>query len=201
MKKHLFIIISLFVFAVNVNAVSKIASATGYSISNVQNNRWGYLTPTRFTRGELSRIGGAIVHKGHKDFFASPVTQRAITYLSLITPIGEGVSLIGGLIRTGAKFLAKQMVKEGIKDGSKLAVQFGKTKNQIYHAFRHTDALGLDRSLVQSTIQDHFKTISSQVISGKPFNQIIEIGGKRIQYTVYKLPNGVFNIGRIHGIK
>jgi|GEM_PF-3399328 len=41
---------------------------------------------------------------------------------------------------------------------SKIAVQFGKTENQIYHAFRHTDALGLDRSLVQSTIQNHFKT-------------------------------------------
>jgi hypothetical protein len=84
---------------------------------------------------------------------------------------------------------------------SKIAVQFGKTENQIYHAFRHTDALGLDRSLVQSTIQNHFKTVSSQVVAGKPFNQIIEIGGQRIQYSAFKLSDGTFNIGRIHGVK
>lgn len=88
-----------------------------------------------------------------------------------------------------------------VRSSSKIAVQFGKTENQIYHAFRHTDALGLDRSLVQSTIQNHFKTISSQVIAGEPFNQIVEIGGHRIQYTVFKLSDGTFNIGRIHGIK
>lgn len=84
---------------------------------------------------------------------------------------------------------------------SKLAVQFGKTENQIYHAFLHTDALGLDKSLVQSTIQNHFKTVSSQVVVGKPFNQIIDIGGQRIQYTALKLSDGTFNIGRMHGIK
>jgi RHS repeat-associated protein len=82
-----------------------------------------------------------------------------------------------------------------------IAIQFGKGPNQVYHAFRHTDALGLDRSLVQSTIQTHFKGLSSQVVAGKPFNQIIEIGGQRIQYTAFKLSNGIFNIGRIHGVK
>ncbi len=82
-----------------------------------------------------------------------------------------------------------------------VTVQFGKTSNQISHAFRHTDALGLDRALVQSSIQTHFKTASSQIVAGKPFNQIIEIGGQKLQYTAFKLSDGTFNIGRIHGIK
>jgi hypothetical protein len=87
------------------------------------------------------------------------------------------------------------------KTGNNIAVLFGKIQNQIFHTFRHTDALGLDRTLVQSSIQTHFKTVSSQVVAGKPFNQIIEIGGQRIQYTAFKLSDGTFNIGRIHGIK
>lgn len=87
------------------------------------------------------------------------------------------------------------------KTSSKLTVQFGKGANQVRHAFRHTDALGLNKSLVQSSVQTHFNTVSSQVVAGKPFNQIINIGGQRIQYTVFKLPNGTFNIGRIHGVK
>ena len=86
------------------------------------------------------------------------------------------------------------------RGGSNVAIQFGKTEAQIYHTFRHTDKLGLNRSLVQSSIQNHFKTVSSQVELGKPFNQIIEIAGQRIQYTAYKLSNDTFNIGRIHGI-
>ena len=80
-------------------------------------------------------------------------------------------------------------------------LQFGNGQNQEYHAFRHTDALGLERSIVQSTIRTHFKTVSSQVVAGKPFIQVVEIGGQRIQYTAYKLSEVKFNIGRIHGVK
>ena len=35
---------------------------------------------------------------------------------------------------------------------------------------------------------------------GRPFNQIIRIGGRNIQYTAFKLSDGTFNIGRIHEI-
>lgn len=80
-------------------------------------------------------------------------------------------------------------------------VQFGKTKNQEYHTFRHTNDLGLNRELVQTSVEIHLKTVSSQITTGKPFNQIIEIGGQKIQYTAFKFPDGTINIGRIHGIK
>jgi len=97
--------------------------------------------------------------------------------------------------------LKEAVVKaEGSVGGGNI-VQFGKTENQIYHVFRHTDELGSDRSLVESAVRNHFETVSSQVIVGKPFNQIIEIGGQKIQYTAFKLSDGTFNIGRIHGVK
>ena len=79
-------------------------------------------------------------------------------------------------------------------------IRFGGNANQVYHTFRHTDALGLDRSVVQSMIRTHFETVSSQVVAGRPFNQIIRIGGRNIQYTAFKLSDGTFNIGRIHEI-
>ena len=81
------------------------------------------------------------------------------------------------------------------------SVQFGKTESQIYHAFRHTDALGLDRSAVKSAIKTHFPSVSSNLVDGKSLNSIIEIGGQRIQYSAFKLSDGTINIGRIHGVK
>jgi hypothetical protein len=95
----------------------------------------------------------------------------------------------------------RKVAQESMNLAEDLSIKFGNTENQVNHTFRHADALGLDRSLVQSTVQSHFKTVSSQVVARKPFNQIIEIGGKKFQYTAYKLSDGTFNIGRIHDVK
>jgi hypothetical protein len=83
----------------------------------------------------------------------------------------------------------------------KITVQFGKNDNQVHHVFRHTDALGLDRSLVQSTVQNHLQAVSSKVVPGTPFNQTVNVSGINIQYTAFQISNGSFNVGRIHGIK
>lgn len=53
----------------------------------------------------------------------------------------------------------------------------------------------------QSAVLSHFKTVLSQVVAGKPFNLIIEIGGQRVQYTAFKFSDGTFNIGRIYSVK
>lgn len=63
--------------------------------------------------------------------------------------------------------------------GGKIAIQFGKTGSQIYHAFRHTDALGLNRRLVQSSIHSHFKTVSSNVVAGNPSMQLLKLGERK----------------------
>ena len=88
-----------------------------------------------------------------------------------------------------------------IKGGSKLTVQFGKTSNQVSHVFRHTDALGLDRTVVKSAVESHFRGVASQIVPGKPFIQRVKVGGRNIQYTAFKLKDGTINIGRIHGVK
>jgi hypothetical protein len=81
----------------------------------IDHNMWDYVRSTRLTRGEMSRIGGAMIHKGHREFWSSPITQKAITYLSLIIPIGEGVGLLSNIIRTGVNLITKQAVKEFMK--------------------------------------------------------------------------------------
>ncbi|MFV0291022.1 MAG: RHS repeat domain-containing protein [Mangrovibacterium sp.] len=124
--------------------------------------------------------------------------QRAVIGLGTM----YATDLVSSKLAKKPSVSVEQKVEGAIGEArSNIAIQFGKTENQVYHAFRHTDELGLDKSLVQSTVQNHFKTVSAQVVMGKPFNQIIEIGGQKIQYTAFKLSDGTFNIGRIHGIK
>lgn len=86
------------------------------------------------------------------------------------------------------------------KNAIKQLIVFGQNENQTYHAFRHIDELGLSRDVVSQAIVTDFSRKYTQVVTGIPFNQIIEVGGKHLQYTVYKLTNGKYNIGRIHGI-
>jgi RHS repeat-associated protein len=174
-------------------------------VSNIRSiTSLAFVGPTVFRAGysayETSQQSSLIDEEIYKYNYATQQSMQALPSgrMDNIYPEFELLGLGKGLVNMAQKAITGKLAAKG---GSKAAVQFGKTSNQVSHAFRHTDALGLDRSLVQSTIQNHFKTVSSQVVAGKPFNQIINIGGQRIQYTVYKLPDGTFNIGRIHGIK
>jgi RHS repeat-associated protein len=87
-----------------------------------------------------------------------------------------------------------------INCSTKLNIQFGGNANQIQHAFRHTDTLGLTRADVQSRIINNLQTVASQITPGQPFNQVITISGQRIQYTAWILANGTINVGRIHAV-
>ena len=115
-----------------------------------------------------------------------------------------GLAKLNKLLAKQAKKKAGKGVKTAgvsIKGGSKLTVQFGKTSNQVSHVFRHTDALGLDRTVVKSAVESHFRGVASQIVPGKPFIQRVKVGGRNIQYTAFKLKDGTINIGRIHGVK
>lgn len=140
-----------------------------------------------------------------------------------LTPFVDNVKHINGSVANGkekvegfvsatntvvSNYVTGQAIKVAVpllgglagKGGGKVAVQFGKDANQIYHAFRHIDDLGLNRQTVQTAILEHFETVASQVVAGEPFNQVIQIGGYNIQYTAFKIGQDLFNIGRIHAI-
>jgi hypothetical protein len=79
--------------------------------------------------------------------------------------------------------------------------QFGRTSNQVYHAFRHIDKLGLSRSTVKSAILQDLRSVSSTMKSGTTVYRFVNVGGQNIKYSAHKLPNGTVNIGRIHEVK
>jgi len=108
---------------------------------------------------------------------------------------------VGALYRALAAQTAKLLARVAVSRGPGLLVQFGGTPEKIYHAFRHTDKLGLDRNAVQNAIHNHLTTSNFSFAPGQHINSVIEVGGIRLQYTAWKLENGVINVGRIHGIK
>lgn len=100
---------------------------------------------------------------------------------------------------------AQQAAKQGattVAEGAaqRLTVTFGRDPNQVSHAFRHVDKMGLVRAEVQAAIERHLPTVVENIPKGRPLNQIIEVAGKRIQYSAFRLPDGSINIGRIHGV-
>ncbi len=121
------------------------------------------------------------------------VREAASVWTAVVTaPVP--VTKAGVLPRIGSWF------KGALGIAPRITVRFGDDANSVYHAFRHVDDLGLDRTIVQQAITKHFSGVYSQVVSGRPFNQIIQVSGQRLQYTAYQLGDDLYNIGRIHGV-
>jgi RHS repeat-associated protein len=99
-----------------------------------------------------------------------------------------------------AKNVAKKEAGKAARAEEQLSVTFGRNANQVEHAFRHTDKLGLSRDAVQSAIQNHLPAVADKIPNGAPLNQVIKVAGKKIQYSAFRLPNGSINVGRIHGV-
>jgi polyhydroxyalkanoate synthesis regulator phasin len=138
MKKCLFIIISLFVFAANINATNKIAFAAEYS------------------------------------------------------PIGEGVGLIGNLIRTGAKFLAKQMVKSGTKLTKSQLKSISSLERQI--AKHETKLAEYIKDPMKFDNKGFLKNAPTEAIREKIINTRINNLNKEIQKfknEIQKIQNGL----------
>jgi len=131
------------------------------------------------------------------DSMSSGMLQSAGLSRQTANTANAVISVAATLGTSAANMAATARATAGTADN--IAVQFGNNANQVHHAFRHTDALGLDRSLVQSGVHSHLKTVASEIVPGKPLNQVIIINGQRIQYTAFRLPDGTINVGRIHG--
>jgi hypothetical protein len=117
--------------------------------------------------------------------------------------IGAASVVVAGMTLTpGPDELIAGAVLVRVGAGAKLLngpiVTFGRNLNQVFHAFRHTDKLGLDRGEVQSAVMKHLETVVREITPGKSHNFVTSIGGKRLQYSAYQLPDGSINVGRIH---
>ena len=155
--------------------------------------------------GNLAATGSTAAQIGYGGAMAAGAFQGGYQVASGIATIADGNYLSGagqiaggGLSIYGSYAGMNSLMNATTQSAN--PIQFGNNANQVSHAFRHTDALGLDRTLVQSSVQNNLKAVASQITPGQPFNQVIVVGGQRIQYTAYKLSDGTINIGRIHGV-
>jgi hypothetical protein len=141
------------------------------------------------------------------DVPTQPTSGQMAQWASM-TPVGRGAAGAKATAEAGwltrawnasSKWL-RGLFGSGARGAENLAVTFGRNANQIEHAFRHTDKLGLSRTAVQDAIQKHLPSVADKIPSGAPLNAVIDVGGKRIQYSAFRLPDGSINVGRIHGV-
>jgi hypothetical protein len=81
-------------------------------------------------------------------------------------------------------------------------IVFGQSANQIYHAFRHTDDLGLNRAVVVEAIRrDLRRHLPFPVPPPANFLFVgtVTVGGRELRYRAHPIADGVVNVGRITG--
>jgi hypothetical protein len=81
---------------------------------------------------------------GHEKFWSDPATQNGITALSWLATVGEGVTLLSNIIRTGTKLITKQAVKEGLN-----LIPEGKLANHLFKGMGKLADNPVNRSLIQ----------------------------------------------------
>jgi hypothetical protein len=81
-------------------------------------------------------------------------------------------------------------------------IVFGRNADQVSHAFRHTDVLGLDRAEIMEAIrQDLQPHLPLRVPAPKYFIFVgqVTVQGIELRYRAYPLNEGLVNVGRITG--
>ncbi|MCB0206886.1 MAG: RHS repeat-associated core domain-containing protein, partial [Anaerolineae bacterium] len=80
--------------------------------------------------------------------------------------------------------------------GSFSKIQFGKGQNQVDHAFRHIEKAGFSRANVRTAIQKDLTHSAGSIRDGLN-SRSVTVGGTRLDYHAYRLPDGTVNVGRI----
>jgi filamentous hemagglutinin len=79
-------------------------------------------------------------------------------------------------------------------------VVFGQNPNQAYHAFRRTDAVGLDRNAVMQTVQADLGPalpLPFPAPGNAVFIGIVWVAGVRLRYHAFPIDEGTVNVGSI----
>ena len=116
-------------------------------------------------------------------FLGVGLTEQVLTVLTL----GSGRAATAG-----ANALSKPVQSGVIEE----IVVFGSNANQIGHAFRHTDAIGLIRSDVQRAIVRHLAQ-NRHILRLGSNTRTVNVNGVDLTFNAHRLSNGTFNVGRI----
>lgn len=81
-----------------------------------------------------------------------------------------------------------------------LRVCFGRTVTQEAHAFRHCDAVGIERHSVRAAIVADLAAREGELLGG-PNRCRVCIDGQWFEFLAYKFMDGAINVGRITPIR
>jgi hypothetical protein len=79
-------------------------------------------------------------------------------------------------------------------------IVFGQNPNQIHHAFRYIDAMGLDRGAVMTAVLEDLAPelpLRQLALSGRPFIGMISVEGIELSYRAYPVSEDLVNVGSI----
>lgn len=82
-------------------------------------------------------------------------------------------------------------------------IVFGQHANQVWHAFRRTDRLGLSRAAVMAAIRADLEPrlpLPFPPPNNGPFIGSVSIGGMTLRYHAYAVSEEVVNVGSIRRI-
>lgn len=78
-------------------------------------------------------------------------------------------------------------------------ITFGQNPNQSYHTWRHINRAGFNRWDIESAIRKDLALRDlANLSTGRHYNFIIRLNGQSFQYTIYRINENKYNIGRIH---
>lgn len=75
-------------------------------------------------------------------------------------------------------------------------IQFGRVQNQVDHAFRHTDQIGLARSDVQAAIRQDLSESANLLQEGLNV-RTVRVGDVEVTYNAFRFSDDTINVGRI----
>ncbi len=115
---------------------------------------------------------------------------------------GACLGMVGGAATGGVRWRmgADDIVLQSAGAQAVRTIRFGANDNQINHAFRHTDAMGLPRADVEQAVLADLIPQRGFIQPNTPFNRVVAVAGKKVQYTAYLVDADTINVGRIHGV-
>ena len=191
---------------------------------NPSDDAAGWLDPAGYAQ---NRFASAISDPFHLTDPMSVINQSATKYpaptvtiddppIQPVYPIEDLIGIFGGGVAVRAILprvfgvIAKQFIPDSPGFSGRFEVTpedvspdqrivFGQDDNQIYHAFRHIDELGLNHPDVEDAIRNDLQ----QRLPLEPLpintarNGSVAVGGIPLQCNAYRLPNGLINVGTI----
>ncbi|MCD6035591.1 MAG: hypothetical protein K0R63_1332 [Rickettsiales bacterium] len=135
------------------------------------------------------RSDAVMLLMGGAELAETAVGARILYQLAKTEGVGAAASALGSS-------LLASLNPKNWWDVTKPTIQFGKVDNQIYHTFRHVEAAGFDKGLVQNAITNDLNSMAQSMPQGI-YNGSVVVNGTKFDYNAFKLPNGTVNVGRI----